>query len=148
MPVGSMPYLTRSGFPVFTLRSSFWRNSGSGTISAPRRMRANCSSTVFTALARSERLPNQRRHQGLFAGNWGDTIYSAKLLVHLKAPGRFKGISVMTDQRFFALSGPAEDEHIETSGLLEQAVPLKKMQGQIRQTALFGQVDGGSGFGD
>src|SRR5438132_2530971 len=134
MPVGSMPYLTRSGFPLFTLRSSFWRNSDSGTISAPRRIRANCSSAVFTALARSERLPNQRRHQGLFAGNWGDTIYSAKLLVHLKAPGRFKGISVMADQRIFAISGPTQDEYIETSGMLEQAMPLTKVQGQIRQT--------------
>src|SRR5262245_43571008 len=49
MPVGSMPYLTRSGFPVLTLRSSFLRNSSSGTIlSTPLRIRACCSSTVFT----------------------------------------------------------------------------------------------------
>src|SRR5262245_57167030 len=45
-----MPYLTRSGLPVLTLRSSFLRSSSSGTTcSAPRRINASCSSTDFTA---------------------------------------------------------------------------------------------------
>ena len=32
MPVGSMPYLMRSGLPVATLRSSFLRSSAKGSI--------------------------------------------------------------------------------------------------------------------
>src|SRR5262249_16516000 len=45
-----MPYLTRSGWPVATLRWSFARRAASGTIcSTPRRIRASCSSTLFTA---------------------------------------------------------------------------------------------------
>src|SRR5262245_879207 len=49
-PVGSMPYLTRSGVPVATLRWSFALRASSGTIcSTPRRIRVSCSSTLFTA---------------------------------------------------------------------------------------------------
>src|SRR5437773_5428061 len=117
MPVGSIPYLTRSGFPVFTLRANFCCSSASGTIcSAPRQIKANCSSTVFTALA-----------------------FSARLLVHLKAPDRFEGIAVMVDRRFFPIRWPTQEEHIETGGMIQQAVLLKKVQRQVGQTALFGK---------
>src|SRR4051794_23382364 len=109
-----MPYLTRSGLPVATLRSSFLRSSSSGTIcSAPRRISASCSSTVFT----------------------GDppkpTCCDGGSRVHLKAADRLKGIDMVDDGRFALRGGPAEGEDVEAGRGVEEAALLEKVQGQV-----------------
>src|SRR5262245_59151215 len=64
MPVGSMPYLTRSGLPVVMLRSSFLRSSSSFSIcSAPRRIRASCSSTLLTVRSLTKKNQNHESHE-------------------------------------------------------------------------------------
>ena len=50
--------------------------------------------------------------------------------------GRFEGIAVMVDRRFFPIRWPTQEEHIETGGMIQQAVLLKKVQRQVGQTAL------------
>src|SRR3954467_10904622 len=97
MPVGSMPYLMRRGWPVCRLRSSFWCSSASGTIcSTPRRIRANCSATVFTAIpfGRIEDKAGRKEQLGGLGGS----------VVHLELAHRFKGLTVVDDARF-ALTG-------------------------------------------
>src|SRR5579885_2513082 len=142
MPVGSMPYLTRRGLPVLTLRSSFLRNSSSGTIcSTPRRIRASCSSTGFTEISRGPAgggrqppdgsIPQGIIHQGASAPRppWST--------VHLEAPDGREGRRVMDDGRFGLVRGPAEGEHVEAGRAAEEAVLLKEMQRQGRQPALL-----------
>src|ERR1700733_8207384 len=98
MPVGSIPYLIRSGLPVLTLRSSFLRSSSSGTIcSQPRRIRASCSSTDFTLhslLARS---------------------YLAK---HLTAPDGIEGVHVVCNRRLLLAQWPTDGQHVKSRGII------------------------------
>src|SRR5579872_4208111 len=113
MPVGSMPYLTRRGLPVFRLRSSFWRSSASGTIcSAPRWIRASCSSRVFTGAS----------------------------TVHLESTDRLEGLTVVDDDGFALTRRPADGQHVEAGGMVEQAMAAQIVQGQHRQAALLGLV--------
>src|SRR5262249_47973637 len=90
--------------------------SASGTIcSTPRRITSNCSATLFTI----------------------DLPCSG---IHLEAPDRLEGLTIMDDARF-ALSGrPTQSEHIETRGTIEQTMLLQIVQGEARQAALLGVV--------
>src|SRR4051794_29954332 len=119
IPVGSMPYLTRRGWPVLRLRSSFWRSSAFcwasvfGSMRMPRQIRASCSSTGFTG---------------------------RPLAKHLKPPHRFKGVTVMDHGRFAPPRGPGDGEYVEAGGPAEQVVLAQDVQGQVRQPALLGRV--------
>src|SRR5262245_52992007 len=111
MPVGSMPYLTRSGVPVLTLLSSFFRSSSSGTIcSTPRRITASCSSTDFMSVPST---------------------------VHLKAAHDLKGLRVVDDLRFAPAGRPGDGQDVESGRLVEEAVFLQEVQGELCQAALL-----------
>src|SRR5262245_23316687 len=130
MPVGSMPYLTRSGLPVCTLRWSFFCSSSSGTTcSAPRRIRASCSSTDFTSQPPG-----------------ADATRLAGLGMELKAAHSLESVWVMRDRRLTGVFRPGDRQHVEASGLAEQAVFLQEAHGQVGQTALLGEIHRGGGF--
>src|SRR5262249_9844549 len=115
MPVGSMPYLTRSGLPVLTLRSSFLRSSSSFSICAtPRRIRASCSSTGFM---------------------------TDPSTVHLKPTHRLKSMRGVDDLRFTLVRGPGERQDVEAGGVTQQMVLLQEVQGELRQAFLLGLID-------
>src|SRR4051812_30942843 len=120
IPVGSMPYLTRSGLPVLTLRSSFLRSSSSGTTcSTPRRIRTSCSSTGFTRAS----------------------------AIELEAIGRLKGARIMGDCRLAAAGRPTDGEHVEAGRVAEQLLVLEEVQRELRQAALLVEIDRGGGAG-
>src|SRR5437762_3384382 len=115
-----MPYLTRSGLPVLTLRSSFWRSSASVTIcSTPRRITVSCSSTDFTTAPSST--------------------------VHLEASDGLEGMRVVDDGGFAPAGRPAQGEDVKACGMVEQSVFLQEMQREVGQAALLGRIDGGGG---
>src|SRR5262245_48928323 len=117
MPVGSMPYLTRSGVLVATERSSFLTSSFSGTIwSAPRRMRSSCSCTLSMA---------GRPCSG----------------IHLEAADGLEGLTVMFDLGFAPPCRPRQDQHVESGRLIEQVPPPQEVQGGVGQLPLLAVVD-------
>src|SRR5262245_29572573 len=119
-----MPYLTRNGCPVATLRSSFLRNSGSvSTCSVPRWIRASCSSTDF--MSAPLRVAATRAS-----------------LVHLEPPDGLKGMDELPDVGFAPAGGPVDGDDVETGGPTEQAVAVQKVQGRLGQAALFDCVHG------
>src|SRR5437868_5072316 len=114
MAVGSMPYLTRSGLPVRTLRSSFLTISSWGTTcSAPRQIRSSCSATL-TLMDGGPR--------------------SGK---HLPAAEGLEGLTVVLDAGFALPVRPGEDEHVEAGGLAQQAATAKEVQRRVGQAALL-----------
>src|SRR5215471_16082251 len=120
MPVGSMPYLTRSGLPVLMLRSSFFRSSASVSIcSTPRRITASCSSTDFTTAPSST--------------------------VHLEASDGLEGMRVVDDGGFAPIGRPAQGEDVEACGMVEQPVFLQKVQRQVGNAALLVRINRGGG---
>src|SRR5262249_8371351 len=122
-----MPYLTRKGCPVATLRSSFLRNSGSvSTCSVPRWIRASWSATDFM-----ERSGSGRGEPG-------------QSLIHLEPADGLEGMDELPDDGFAPAGGPVDGDHVEAGRPAQQAVAVQKVQGRLGQAALF---DGVHGFG-
>src|SRR6478736_2814857 len=111
IPVGSMPYLTRSGLPVLALCSSFfWRPSRGSICSTPRRRIASCSSTGF---------------MGLPSG------------VELVLPDRLEGMTVVPDLGFTGPRRPPQGDHVEPHAHVPELSPLDEPQGGVRQPPLL-----------
>src|SRR5262245_6885220 len=157
MPVGSMPNLTRRGMPCVRLRVSFSRSCSSGTIcSTPRRIKASWCST-FSCTSRltwgvssaaigtldhlAAELARRGRHHSARAEHARRPNPST---VHLKAPDGGEGVPVMDNRGLALVRRPADREHVEAGGAVEQAVPLQKGEGQVREAALLDGVNGGS----
>src|SRR5207245_1974055 len=136
MPVGSMPYLTRSGLPVLKLRSSFWRSSASGTIcSAPRLIKASCSSTDFTACPTRFFEPRLNKENSHFRNASISTE-------HLETSSNLEGVAIVFDGRLGLIGGPRNRTDIEAGHPMGQPVPLQEVEGQLAETPLLGTIDG------
>src|SRR5437016_5564761 len=133
MPVGSMPYLMRRGVLVATLRSSLRTSSASGTSwSVPRRIRANCSATLFTATSLLS-LRQDRQSRRL------------SLRIHLKSAHGLKGLTEVVDVRFALSRRPGHRQHVEAGRALEQTIPAQIVERHLRQSGLLGIVHRGGG---
>src|SRR5205823_2289207 len=62
------------------------------------------------------------------------------LAVHLKPPDGLEGVTVVRDERFAAVGGPTDRQHVEAGGVAEQAALLQVVQCQVREPALLGGV--------
>src|SRR5262245_40443950 len=134
MPVGSMPYLTRSGLPVAMLRWSFFVNSSAGVIwSAPRRKITSCSSKGSMAISPS--LGERVRER------CGSETHSGTLRIHLQMSNSLEGVGVILDLRFLGRLGPGQGDDVEPSGHFLHAVPLHEVNRQPGQSLLFARID-------
>src|SRR5262249_37239399 len=119
MPVGSMPYLTRKGLPVWMLRSSFWSSSSSGVIcSTPRRSRAICSAALFMT-------DSLRSRSG----------------IHLPAADCLEGMTMVDDVGFALVGRPGDGQYVEAGWVLEQSAAMEEVEGAVGQPALLGVID-------
>ena len=109
MPVGSMPYLTRSGLPVLTLRSSF-----------------------LTQLVLGDDLLDAAADQGeLFVDGFHGESLAVRAAVHgcetrtvtltiasETAPTASKALAIMVDRRFALVRRPADGQDVEAGGVV------------------------------
>src|SRR5262245_22192204 len=139
-----MPYLTRRGVPVARLRASFWRSRSRGTTcSAPRRIRASCSSTLGKPAISvgPSRVPASGGGNPLTHRSGGFHPPLAGSGKHLVPADGLECLTMVSDGRFALTVGPADDQHIKAGRLFEQAVLLEEVEGQARQALLLGVVD-------
>src|SRR5207248_5812548 len=63
--------------------------------------------------------------------------------IDLESAYCFKGMTMVRDGRFAASLGPTDDDDVESRGVVEQAMFLEIMEGQVGQPSLFCLIDRG-----
>src|SRR5207237_9307521 len=148
IPVGSMPYLTRSGLPVLMLRSSFSRSSPSGAIcSTPRRIKTIWTSTLFTSGFSTTSRINHRPTAATNRPGHFTSGFPATSGIDLKAANGLKGMTIMGDCWFTTAGRPTDNHHVKAGRAAEQPVLLQKVESEVGQAGLLGGVHGRGGRG-
>src|SRR5262249_24803214 len=70
---------------------------------------------------------------------------NASSAVHLEAAGRLEGLTVVDEERFTPVGGPAYHQDIEAGGAVEQTVLLQEVERQPGQALLLDVVHRGGG---